>query len=130
MQAFILSANDALSVRIRQCLLQHGQECPAAHVLTLDQASQRLAQEHPELLVVVLSPDPLRALAVLGEPDLPPEPRVVPLPRLNDEDWATVLAGARALCYPTRYEGFGLPALEAAASGTPAASLTALIDSV
>jgi alpha-1,3-rhamnosyl/mannosyltransferase len=38
---------------------------------------------------------------------------------LEDELWATLLAGAQALCYPTRYEGFGLPALEAAASGTP-----------
>ena len=58
-------------------------------------------------------------LAVLGEPELRPEPGLVPLGRLDDESWATLLAGARALCYPTRYEGFGLPALEAAASGTP-----------
>jgi pilus assembly protein CpaE len=67
MQAFILSANDPLSLRVRQSLLRQGQECPAAHVVGLDQGSQRLAQEHPDLLVVVLSPDPLRALAVLGE---------------------------------------------------------------
>lgn len=58
-------------------------------------------------------------MAVLGEPELRPEPGLVSLGRLDDESWATVLAGAEALCYPTRYEGFGLPALEAAASGTP-----------
>jgi alpha-1,3-rhamnosyl/mannosyltransferase len=58
-------------------------------------------------------------LAVLGEPSLPPQPGVVSLGYLEDELWATLLAGAQALCYPTRYEGFGLPALEAAASGTP-----------
>lgn len=58
-------------------------------------------------------------LAVLGESRLAPEPGLVSLGSLEDEDWATLLAGARALCYPTRYEGFGLPALEALASGTP-----------
>jgi alpha-1,3-rhamnosyl/mannosyltransferase len=59
------------------------------------------------------------ALAVLGSPEVAPEPGLVPVGRLEDEAWATLLAGAQALCYPTRYEGFGLPALEAAASGTP-----------
>lgn len=58
-------------------------------------------------------------LAVLGEPGLDSEPGLMSLGFLEDEDWATLLAGAQALCYPTRYEGFGLPALEAAASGTP-----------
>jgi alpha-1,3-rhamnosyl/mannosyltransferase len=38
---------------------------------------------------------------------------------LDDPSWALLLAGAAAFCYPTSYEGFGLPALEAAASGTP-----------
>jgi alpha-1,3-rhamnosyl/mannosyltransferase len=58
-------------------------------------------------------------LAVLGERGLAPEPGLVSIGPLEDEDWATLLAGARALCYPTRYEGFGLPGLEALASGTP-----------
>lgn len=58
-------------------------------------------------------------LAVLGSDRLAPEPGLVALGRLKDPEWAAVLAGARALCYPTSYEGFGLPALEAAASGTP-----------
>ena len=57
-------------------------------------------------------------VAVGGE-TLPAEPGVHSVGRLRDADWAAVLAGASAFCYPTRYEGFGMPALEAAASGTP-----------
>jgi glycosyltransferase involved in cell wall biosynthesis len=38
---------------------------------------------------------------------------------LDDTAWAAVLAGADALLYPTLHEGFGMPALEAAASGVP-----------
>jgi glycosyltransferase involved in cell wall biosynthesis len=37
----------------------------------------------------------------------------------SDEDWAALLAGSEAFLYPTAYEGFGMPALEALAAGTP-----------
>lgn len=39
--------------------------------------------------------------------------------RLDDTDLAAVLAGAAVLAVPSRAEGFGLPALEAMAAGTP-----------
>jgi glycosyltransferase involved in cell wall biosynthesis len=58
-------------------------------------------------------------LVVVGPSTVAPEPGLVRPGRLSERDWATVLAGACAFCYPTRYEGFGLPALESAASGTP-----------
>jgi len=38
---------------------------------------------------------------------------------LPDEDVPVVLAGASALVFPTYYEGFGLPILEAFACGVP-----------
>lgn len=59
------------------------------------------------------------ALVVAGPDTIPAEPGLVGLGRVADERWASVLCGAAALCYPTRFEGFGLPALEAAACGVP-----------
>jgi glycosyltransferase involved in cell wall biosynthesis len=39
--------------------------------------------------------------------------------RVAEEDKPAVLAGARAFLFPSTYEGFGLPPLEAMACGTP-----------
>ena len=38
---------------------------------------------------------------------------------VSDQEWARWLGGAVAFVYSTAYEGFGLPALEAALAGTP-----------
>jgi glycosyltransferase involved in cell wall biosynthesis len=55
------------------------------------------------------------------EPAIPPAAarRVVRLGYLDEADLRSVVAGARALVFPSRYEGFGLPPLEAFAAGVP-----------
>jgi glycosyltransferase involved in cell wall biosynthesis len=62
---------------------------------------------------------PGRQLVVVGREAPPPGEGIIHVGALDDDTWAGVLAAAEVFCYPTRYEGFGMPALEAAASGTP-----------
>ena len=58
-------------------------------------------------------------LVVVGNREPIQDPDIIDVGVVDDETWAAILAGGTAFCFPTRYEGFGMPALEAAASGVP-----------
>ncbi len=61
-----------------------------------------------------LFPDPRRLVEELGL-----EERVIFTGWVLEEDKPSLLTGATAFIFPSLYEGFGLPALEAMACGTP-----------
>ncbi len=72
--------------------------------------------DRPGVRVVAVGAANGRVFGALGLPD---DPRLIIAGRLEDRDVRALMAGARALIFPSRYEGFGLPPLEAMASDCP-----------
>jgi glycosyltransferase involved in cell wall biosynthesis len=89
------------------------------YVVAVDGAARRRIDLALAAWPLVRRSAPDVSLVVLGgrPPDLPPG--AVAAGVLDDSDWAAALGGASALVYPTEFEGFGYPALEAMALGTP-----------
>lgn len=71
-------------------------------------------REMPDLTLVLSGPQHARRTSLF---DGMPGTRIVG--RLPDEIMPSVVAGAAAVVIPSLYEGFGLPALEAMAAGSP-----------
>lgn len=67
MLALIVSNDVATSVEVRRVLLRRGKNPAAAPVVSLDRAADRLTECRPDLVVVILAPEPDQALLVLGK---------------------------------------------------------------
>jgi glycosyltransferase involved in cell wall biosynthesis len=88
---------------------------PRKDAATAVAAHQRVVDDVPHDLVLVGQRHPTFAAV-----DLPAAPGVRRLGHVSDDELVALLTGAAVLLYPSRYEGFGLPPLEALSCGTPA----------
>jgi len=105
-------------------LLSMGNAKPHKDLPTLLRAFTRLAPERPELRLLLVgaeSPEYLDATLEGAPAGMPPEIplRVAFTGRVSDAELRALYAGASAFVFPSRYEGFGLPPLEAMALGAP-----------
>lgn len=103
----------------RDYLLAVGTLEPRKNLKTLLLAFAALRKKIPEQLLVVggqgwLFEETKQLLRKLGLQD-----RVILTGYVPDAEIPALYAGAKAFVFPTHYEGFGIPVLEAFAAGTP-----------
>ena len=121
LQRFQPAALPALTHQNSPYLLHVGQAYPHKNLARLIQAFAVVAASEPDLqLVLAGKPHPSespRLQALVHERGL--GQRVQFCPYVPSEELPELMAGALAFVYPSLWEGFGLPVLEAMASGTP-----------
>lgn len=93
---------------------------PRKDLPTLVRAFGSLAKGYPGLALVIAGPDGWGS-AQLGEAiaACPAGDQVLRLGWVDDPTRDALMAGATIFAYPSLYEGFGLPPLQAMAAGTP-----------
>lgn len=99
---------------------------PRKNYVRLVHAFASLQKQYPEMQLLIAGAkrsawkDVQEAIRVTGSSD-----NIRALGHISDDKVLELLLGCEALVYPSLYEGFGLPALEAMACGTPVVCSTA-----
>ena len=83
------------------------------------QAYGQICGEFPHRLVIIGKPRLGEAAVAEAIEDLPAQGRVVRLNYVMRQDLVALYQGAELFVFPSKYEGFGLPVLEAMCAGIP-----------
>lgn len=103
-----------------QYVLAVGNLQPRKNLGRLVDAFAGLAAEHPDLCLVLVGKSAWRGSDVASRvSERGIAGRVVMTGYVEPDDLPAVYAGSQVFCYPSLYEGFGLPAVEAMACGAP-----------
>jgi glycosyltransferase involved in cell wall biosynthesis len=108
----------------RPYLLFAGTLEPRKNLVRLVRAYRRAALRIPHALVIT-GPLGWRVQRLHRELAVPGRGRVVVTGRVAAADLDALFRGADGFCYPSLYEGFGMPVLEAMARGIPVITSTA-----
>ena len=98
-------------------VLAVGAVSPRKNIARLLEAWDRVADRVPDAQLVLVAEDKFAFSGMAGMERLPR--RCVHLKGIDDDTLALLYAGAAVFAYPSIYEGFGLPVVEAMASGAP-----------
>jgi glycosyltransferase involved in cell wall biosynthesis len=108
---FLIEAFDLSSPFI----LYAGTMAPRKNIPRLAEAFSRLAEEFPHLRLVLAGPRTEKTTSA----NLLPADRILRLGPVSDLELSFLYNGCELFVFPSLYEGFGLPPLEAMACGTP-----------
>jgi glycosyltransferase involved in cell wall biosynthesis len=112
---WLLPADRLRRLGIRSPYVLHaGGSTERKNLPELAHAWRLVHQSHGEMTLVLCGPDDQRKAKIFAA-----VPQTVMPGRLPHAEVAALMRGAAAVVVPSVYEGFGLPALEAMASGTP-----------
>lgn len=103
---------------VRPYVLSVGTLEPRKNLVRLVRAYRQVAPDVPHMLVVAGAPG-WRTEALEAELARPGPGTIVRTGRVSDEELEALYRGADAFAYPSMYEGFGLPVVEAMARGVP-----------
>lgn len=100
---------------------------PRKNLARVVEAWRGVSARHPEARLVTFGRSSNAKVFAAAEIGAPP-PSVLHVGPVSDADLACLYAGSAGLVFPSLYEGFGLPVIEAAACGAPVltSNLTAL----
>jgi glycosyltransferase involved in cell wall biosynthesis len=96
------------------CFVVLGNLAPNKNIAVAVRALSRLPDHSVRLVLIGERHD-----RVFDGPSLPHDPRMVAAGRCSDAEVSALLGHARGLVFPSLYEGFGIPPLEALALGCP-----------